>query len=155
MNLLLEICLVLHITGITILTGTTLVNYVISKQFWSNIRVDINRAIIINSTTLTLGRITAIGGMLTVLSGIAMVALFHGAFNSLLWFRLKMVILLLIIANSLFVERPLNFKLKTLLPGNANAVNELEAVKSKMNVYYLSQLTMLLIIFVLSIFRFN
>jgi len=155
MNLLLEICLVLHITGITILTGTTLVNYVISKQFWSNIRVDINRAIIINSTTLTLRKITAIGGMLTVLSGIAMVALFYGAFNSLLWFRLKMIILLLIIANSLFVERPLNFKLKSLLPGNANAVNELEAVKSKMNVYYLSQLTMLLIIFVLSIFRFN
>jgi hypothetical protein len=84
-----------------------------------------------------------------------MVALFHGAFNSLLWLRLKMVILLLIIANTLFVERPLNFKLKTLLSGNANAVNELEAVKSKMNVYYLSQLTMLLIIFVLSIFRFN
>jgi hypothetical protein len=37
----------------------------------------------------------------------------------------------------LFVERPLNFKLKTLLSGNANAVNEL-AVKSKMNVLFVA-----------------
>ena len=89
---LLQICLVLHITGITILAGTTLVDYIISKQFWNCLQVDNSRAVVINSTTLSLGRVTAIGGIMTILSGIGMVAVLHGAVDSQLWFRIKMIL---------------------------------------------------------------
>src|SRR6476660_6840385 len=101
MATLLQICLVLHITGIVLLGGTTLMNYIISRQFWSCIETDKNKAIIINSTTLTFGRITGIGGLLTILTGVTMVAILHGVVDSKPWFRIKMILVLLIILNAL------------------------------------------------------
>ena len=155
MGTLLLICLVLHITGIVLLGGTTLMNYIISRQFWSYIKTDRNRAVIINSTTMVFGRITGIGGVLTILTGIGMVAIVHGAVDSQLWFRVKMILVLLIILNSLFVARPQNLKLKKLLSTEDKLSNELTSLKSKMALYYALQLIMLLSIFVLSVFKFN
>jgi hypothetical protein len=155
MATLLQICLVLHITGIVLLGGTTLMNYIISRQFWSCIETDKNKAIIINSTTLTFGRITGIGGVLTILTGITMVAILHGVVDSQLWFRIKMILVLLIILNALLFARPQNIKLKRILTKGIKSSNELSSVKSKMDLYYAVQLIMLFTIFVLSVFRFD
>ena len=155
MGTLLQICLVLHITGIVLLGGTTLMNYVISRQFWTCVETDRNRAIVINSTTLVFGRITGIGGVLTILTGIGMVAILDGAVDAQLWFRIKMMLVLLIILNSLLFARPQNTKLKKILLAGNQSNNELSSVRSKMNLYYAIQLIMLVTIFVLSVFRFD
>ena len=155
MGTLLQICLVLHIAGIVLLGGTTLINYVISRQFWNCIGTDRNRAVVINSTTLGFERITGIGGMLTILTGIGMVLILHGAVDSQLWFRIKMVLVLLIILNALLFARPQNIKLKKILSRGNDAGKDLSSVRSKMNLYYAFQLMMLLAIFVLSVFRFS
>jgi hypothetical protein len=105
MGTLLQVCLVLHITGIVLLGGTTLTNYIISRQFWNCIETDKNKAIVINSTTITFGRIMGIGGVLTILTGIGMVAILHGAVDAQLWFRIKMVLVLLIILNASLFAR--------------------------------------------------
>ena len=152
---LLHVCLVLHITGIVLLGGTTLLNYIISRQFWNCISIDRNKAIVINSTTLSFGKITAIGGAVTILSGVAMVIIFHGIVASQLWFRVKMILLLLIILNALLFARPQNIKLRKLLLSDTIAGNELFPVKSKMNIYYAIQLTLFFTMFILSVFRFN
>ena len=118
--------------------------------------MDNSRAVVINSTTLSLGRVTAIGGIMTILSGIGMVAVLHGAVDSQLWFRIKMIPVLLIIINSVYLARPQTKKLKNLLSTDINInADKLGAVKRKMNIYHLMQLTILVIIFVLSIFKFN
>src|SRR6266487_7163987 len=155
MGTLLQICLVLHLSGIVLLGGTTLLNYIISRQFWSCVEADRNRAIVINSTTINFGRITGIGGVLTILTGVAMVAILHGAVDSQLWFRIKMILVLLIILNSLLFARPQNTKLKRILSTGNKVNNELNSVKSRMSLYYLLQLIMLFTIFVLSVFRFD
>ncbi len=155
MGTLLQICLVLHITGIVLLGGTTLLNYIISRQFWSSVEADRNRAIVINSTTVNFGKITGVGGVLTILTGIAMVAILHGAVDSQLWFRIKMILVLLIILNSLLFARPQLLKLKRILTAGNKVNNELSSVKSKMDLYYALQLVMFFTIFVLSVFRFD
>ena len=155
MGTLLQVCLVLHITGIVLLGGTTLMNYIISRQFWSWVEKDRNRAIVVNSTTLIFGRITGIGGVLTILTGVGMVAILHGTVDGQLWFRIKMMLLLLIILNALLFARPQNAKLKRILLSGNQMSNELSSVKSKMNLYYALQLVMLFTIFILSVFRFN
>jgi hypothetical protein len=86
MSILLQISLVLHITGIVLLGGTTLMNYIISRQFWSCVKTDKNKAIVINSTTFNFERITGIGGVLTILTGMVMVVILHGIVDSQLWF---------------------------------------------------------------------
>src|SRR4030095_10233406 len=143
MTTLLQICLVLHITGIVLLGGTTLMNYIISRQFWSCIETNKNKAIVIHSTTLTFERITGIGGVLTILTGVAMVAILHGAVDSQLWLRIKMILVLLIILNALLFARPQNIKLKKILSASSNISDELSSVKAKMNLYYLVQLIIL------------
>ena len=154
MNTLLQICLVIHITGIVLLGGTTLMNYIVSRQFWSCLQSDRNRAIVINSTTLSFARITAIGGALTILTGMGMVAILHGTVGAQLWFRIKMILVLLILLNALLFARPQNTKLKKILSAGNLMNAELTAIRSKMNLYYALQLMMLLTIFVLSVFRF-
>ena len=153
MNTLLQVCLVLHLTGIVLLGGTTFLNYIISRQLWGYVEADRNRAVIINSTTLVFGRLTGIGGAITILSGVAMVAIFHGVVASQLWFRIKMILVLLIIINSLLFARPQSLKLKKLLP--EGDISELSALRKKSAAYYAIQLAMFLTIILLSVFRFG
>jgi len=144
---------VLHLTGIVLLGGTTFLNYIISRQLWGYVEADRNRAVIINSTTLVFGRLTGIGGAITILSGVAMVAIFHGVVASQLWFRIKMILVLLIIINSLLFARPQSLKLKKLLP--EGDISELSALRKKSAAYYAIQLAMFLSIILLSVFRFG
>lgn len=143
----------LHLTGIVLLGGTTFLNYIISRQLWGYVEADRNRAVIINSTTLVFGRLTGIGGAITILSGVAMVAIFHGVVASQLWFRIKMILVLLIIINSLLFARPQSLKLKKLLP--EGDISELSALRKKSAAYYAIQLAMFLSIILLSVFRFG
>jgi len=154
MGTLLAICLVLHITGIVLLGGTTLMNYIISRQFWNCVETDRNKAIVINSTTLTFAKITGIGGVLTISTGIAMVAILHGVVDTQLWFRVKMILVLLIILNASLFATPQNTKLKKILSAPNPINSEFSSIKSKMYLYYALQLTMLFGIFVLSVFKF-
>ncbi len=154
MTLLFQICLVLHIAGIVMIAGTTFSNYFISKQFWNCLTSDKQKAIVINSTTLLFGRLTGIGGALTIISGFAMVAALHGAIASQIWFQIKMILVLLIILNASFVARKQNKKLQQLLSANATTT-VFDVVKLKMNIYYTVQFILLIIIFVLSVFRFS
>src|SRR5438045_3165492 len=112
---LFNIFLILHIAGIVIIAGTTFTNYFISKQFWSCIEADKQRAVIINSTTLLFERLTGIGGAVTIISGFAMVVVLHGVFVSQAWFQIKMALVLLIILNASFFARAQNKKLQKLL----------------------------------------
>ena len=155
MTVLFQISLVLHIIGIVVIAGTTFSNYFISKQFWNYIIADRHKAIIINSTTLLFGKLTGIGGGITIISGLTMVAVLHGAITSQLWFQVKMLLVLIIILNATFFARRLNKKLRQFLLVNDTTINVFDAVKFKMNIYYAVQFILPIIIFGLSVFRFN
>ena len=71
--ILFNIFLILHIAGVVIIAGTTLTAFFISKQLWVFIETNRQKAQIFNSNGALFGKMTGIGGMLTILSGIAMV----------------------------------------------------------------------------------
>jgi len=104
---------------------------------------------------VTFDRLIGIGGMLTILTGISMVALLHGIVEAHLWFRVKMILVLLIILNALLFARPQNRRLKRLLSTTNEVNNELTSIKPRMDLYYTLQLVMLFSIFVLSVFKFD
>jgi hypothetical protein len=149
------LCLLLHITGIVLLAGTTLASYIISRKFWSSLKTDRHKALIINSTTTTFERLTALGGVLTILSGIAMVALLEGIVAWQFWFKIKMALVVFIILNASLFARPQNLRLKKNLSLGHPANDELRSAKSKISLYYAVQLILLFSIFVLSVFRFQ
>ena len=150
-----QICLVLHITGIIILAGLTLASYTMSLQSWKYIYSDKAKAVLINSSSMILGRIMGLGGLLTIVSGFVMVSILREGVTAQLWFRIKMLLVILIVLNGAFYARRQNTKLAKLLSSEQiTEGSKINAVKKNLNFCFLLQFILFLVIFVLSVFRF-
>lgn len=150
-----QISLVLHITGIIALAGLTLASYAMSLQSWKYISTDKAKAILINTSTMIFGRIIGIGGLLTIVTGFVMVSILREGVTAQLWFRIKMLLVILIILNGAIYARRQNNKLARLLSSDQiNAPLKINGLKKNLNISFLIQLLLFLVIFVLSVFRF-
>ncbi len=156
MQTLYQIALVGHIVGLAALAGSTLVDYVLTKQFWKQYAHDISKAIGIHEGVLKLPMLFGIGIILLILSGITMMGITKGVFGEQIWFRIKFGLILLIILNGLAIRRRQGSKLRRLLSEeNENRKDEFMKVKYTINWFHISQLAFFILIFVLSVFKFN
>jgi hypothetical protein len=151
----LQLDLVLHITGFTMMAGTILADFAISRKLNKYALADKPRAVAILETTAGFARLIGIGAALLVLTGIGMVVIFKGVVAQMLWFKIKMVLVLLIILNGTLILRRGSNKLKKLLEPNDPVNNgRITALKTQLTAFHSLELLLFLIIFVLSIFRF-
>lgn len=148
----------LHITGITLLAGTTVVDFVLTRKFWAFYARDRQEGILVRKMSDKLPLLVVAGIVLILLSGVGMMAATRGVFDTMLWFRIKMALVLLVILNGVLIGRRLNAKLNRLLVVTAPQVADqqsLSQVKKNLNLFHLVQLTLLFTIFFLSAFKFN
>lgn len=151
----LNVDLVLHITGFTMLAGTILTDFAISRRVNRFLLTDKSKAVSVMESVAALSPLFRIGGVLLVITGVAMVSVFREAVTSMLWFRIKMLIVLLIIVIGAVILRRGNNRLKGLLEANNERDNGLIlGLKQRLGVYYGIELLLLLTIFILSVFRF-
>jgi hypothetical protein len=156
MPTLLQLFLLLHLAGFALLAGTVLTNYLVSLQCWKYVETNKPKELAINSSILILERIIVIGGIITVLSGISMVLILHGAVLSQLWFRIKMLVLILIILNNAIVARRQSSKLNSLLTGQHNIhTSDPAAIRLNLSRYYVTQFVLVFTIMILSVFKFD
>ena len=159
MQYLYQIALVTHLAGITTMAGSTVAAYVFFNRFW---RVQANgnttTAIPILDATLKLNKLFAIGILLLILSGVTMMYLTGGAYGEQVWFRIKFGLIVTVIMNGVLVGRRQGNKLTqtfgTLVPGVAPKY-KLEKLKRGMTAFYLAQIVFFLLIYILSVFKFN
>ena len=153
-----HIALVVHITGLAMMAGTTLSDYVITKQFWKQYAIDKSRGLAINGAMSKFPMFFGLGIILLILSGVTMMGLTHGLFGEQIWFRIKFGLVIIIILNGVAVGRRLTMKLSKFLseekPGE-NIAEQLLKVKTNMNRFHISQIVLFIIVFVLSVFKFN
>ncbi len=97
MQTLYQIALVNHIIGLTLLAGTTLVDYILTRHFWKQYFQNPFQAIAINDATSKFQILFGIGIILLILSGITMMGITHGAFGEQIWFQIKFGLVILII----------------------------------------------------------
>ena len=155
---LLHFSLVFHIIGLTIVGGSTLVAFVMQNQFWKQYEQDASKAIGVMVANAKVPRITMIGLLLLILSGMSMMIITQGAFGAQLWFKVKMIVLLIIIINAVILGRKIRVVLKRLITEDTNNKEtkpELTSAKWKIRIFYLIQLSLIVTIFVLSVFKFN
>lgn len=153
-----HIALVMHIIGLAMMAGTTLADYVITKQFWKQYATDKSKGIAINQAMSKFVLLFGIGILLLIISGISMMAITRGAFGEQLWFRIKFALVIIVILNGVVVGRRQGIKLRNLLPqaiAGENIDSRLLTVRSNINWFQLSQMALFIIIFVLSAFKFN
>jgi len=132
----LQLDLVLHITGFTIMAGTILADFAISRRLDKYILSDRPKAITILETTAGLGRLIGIGAALLILTGIGMVIIYKGTIAQMLWFKIKMVLVLLVILNG------------------PRSNDRISTLKARLTIFHSLELLLIFIIFVLSILRF-
>jgi len=147
-----------HIIGITLLAGTTVVDFVLTRRFWTFYAKDNQAGILIRKLTDKLPLLIVAGIVLTLLSGVGMMTILHAVVGAMLWFRIKMGLVLIAILNGIIVGRRLNTRLnKLLVSAGTQSANEgtLNQVKKNLQLFHLTQLTIFFIIFFLSAFKFN
>ena len=150
--------LVIHITGLTMMAGTTLADYIMTKQFWKQFATDKQQAFAINKAMSKLVMLFGIGIILLILSGMSMMWLTNGMWGEQLWFRIKFGLVIVIIINGLAVGRRQGNQLRKLVAVEATGENtgtKLLKVKSDLNRFHVAQLALFIIVFVLSVFKFN
>lgn len=153
-----HVSLWLHIIGITLLAGTTVVDFVLTRRFWAFYAKDNQAGVLVRKMTDKLPLLIVAGIVITLLSGIGMMTILHAVVGAMLWFRIKIGLVLIVILNGIIVGRRLNTRLNKLLvsagPRSANE-GSLNQVKKSLRLFHLTQLTIFFIIYFLSAFKFN
>jgi hypothetical protein len=134
------------------------VDYIIFKQFWKKIAIDKLQGRAILEAISKLPILFGIGFILILISGVYMMYVTNGAFGEQIWFRIKFALIILIIINGLAIGRRLGVKLRKVLSEETtdkSMEGRLLKIKSNLTLFHISQITMLVTIFVLSVFKFN
>lgn len=153
-----HIALVTHIIGITIAAGAALSSYIMSRLFWKQYASDKRKGLIVQETMSGFRLLPRIGLLLLILSGVSMMALTKGVFGEQIWFRIKFGLVLIIIAHGIIMGRGQVGRLKKLLAKEIIGENvdvQLSKVKVSLNRFHLIQISLFIIVFVLSVFKFN
>ncbi|CAL1517463.1 hypothetical protein [Chitinophaga sp. MM2321] len=152
-----HIALVGHIVGITMMAGTTFVDFIAFKQSGKVFASDKTKSPAMEDMLSGLQKIIGIGMLLILISGILMMVYMHQVWGEQTWFRVKMGILLLIIINGI-IRRRMGTGWKKLLagtPSDPGFDTKLSRMKSNITTVQVLQLLFFLVIFTLSVFKFN
>jgi uncharacterized membrane protein len=153
-----QIALVTHVIGITIMAGTTFIDFITFKAFWNAFRADKAKSLVLEEYLHKLQKFMGIGMLAILISGILMMVKLHEVWGAQTWFRIKMGVLLLIIINGLGLRRMLGSKLKKLLPidpAGDSIAEKFIRLKRDFTTVQIIQILLFVIIYVLSIFKFN
>jgi hypothetical protein len=151
----LQLYLVLHIVGFTMMAGTIVADFVIRQRMNKYLITEKNRSVIILESAAAFPLLISIGALLLISTGVGMVIIFKGLVFSMLWFRIKMILVVLTVLNGAIIINRNTKKLKGLLNENSTHSNgAILALNGRMAIFYSAQIILLLSIFVLSVFRF-
>ena len=150
----LQLLLVLHLTGFTMMAGTVLADFLIYRRLNKYLITDKPRVLTILEGVSGLPALIGVGAMLLLSTGIGMVILFKGTVTGMLWFRIKMILVLLILVNGALIPRRSTAKLKILLTKTGESNRPIVLIGNRMGIFHTIQLLLFFIIFVLSVFRF-
>jgi len=153
-SLFLNLCLVLHIIGFTMMAGNVLADFSIYRRLNKYLIADKQKAVTILEGPAKLPVFIGVGAVLLILTGVGMVSIFRESVTSMLWFRVKMILVLLVVLNGIVLARPGAIRLRATLLQNAVQDNRrIEGLGRNLRNIYILQLILFLSIFILSVFR--
>ncbi|MEP6737869.1 MAG: hypothetical protein ABJA70_20255 [Chryseolinea sp.] len=139
-----KFAIVIHLLGLILLAGSTLFSFI---GFQKIIKHASGESLLVG-ITMSIAKIGfGIGIACLILSGVTMIVLANG-YASQLWFKLKLGVVILIVVNNLGVGRPAMAKL-------VNYSKDIDRrVGLKFRWFYSLQCLLMIVIIVLSVFRF-
>ncbi len=155
--LILRILLALHITGLVIMAGTTVIDYLTFKTFWKFADDGDNRAALgLLPLMAKYGRLVRSGAAILFLTGIGMLVTVKGTWWEQLWFMVKMTLVILLVLNGMFVGNKQGFKLREMIGDNApDFIQRATNIRGTLNRFYIIQLAIFIIVILVSVIRFD
>lgn len=155
---ILQITLVLHIIALVIAIGITLANTIANRQFWKLYDQNKEQGLAAFKATTKFRIFGILGLMLLIVTGIIMLWLFNWTLGQLLWFKIKMFIVVLLFGNGFTLGRSTSKKLEKILLVE-NIPNEVQPetirLRINMSIFQITQLSLFVIIIIISVFRFT
>ena len=154
--LTLRLLLALHIIGIIVMAGTTMIDYLTFKVFWKLADVGDERSFGLLPLMARYGTFIRAGAISIIVTGVTMIALNKGVIEGQLWFKIKTVLLIALILNGLFVgnTQGTNFRNAVITHG-ADFVRHTANIRASLGWFYPVQLALFAIIILLSVTRLN
>ncbi|MRG48999.1 hypothetical protein GFS24_28075 [Chitinophaga sp. SYP-B3965] len=144
-----------HIIGISLMAGVTVADFVLTRKFWAFYVKSPQEGILVRKISNKLPVLIIAGILLILLSGVGMMIATHGVFDTFLWFRIKMGLVLLVILNAVIFGRRQNTQLNKLLLKEIPEEQLLKRIQKNLNTFHITQLTLFAFIYLLSTFKFN
>jgi len=136
------------------MAGTTLIDTIVYKQFFKLYTINQTKAQGVLEATAKVAVLFAVGFGLLLLSGVSIMVLTNGIYGEQTWFRIKMILVIIAIINGLAVGRRTGIQIRKNVEANGAAAN-LAALKQKLLIFHIIQLTIFTVIFVMGVFKFN
>ena len=152
-----NIALVTHIVGITIMAGTTFIDFITFRAFGKALKTDKAKSPVLENYLYQLQRFLGIGMLIILASGITIMVKLHEVWGAQLWFRIKMGVLLLVIINGLGLRRMMGSRLKKALPdilSTSSFDKQWHRIKINFSIVQAVQMLLFIIIYILSVFKF-
>ncbi len=146
--------LVIHISGLVLIAGTTITGFVVFRAFISKAKTIHELS---TSLLKLLGDLAAtfrLGGILLVLSGTGLMWVTGGIFLHQVWLQIKLSLILLLILNEVLIgKREIKKLNSSLSETNIDAV--IRTAVPRLNMFYAAQLLLFLAIISLAVFKVN
>ncbi|HEY4207318.1 MAG TPA: hypothetical protein VGM31_10925 [Puia sp.] len=150
--IILQTLLVLHLTGLTVMAGTTVVEYFSFKEFAKLFNTDRERSRSIIGLMKKLSLLLGIGAALLIVSGVGLLIITNGVFVQQRWFQIKLLLVLALILNGFMVGGRQEAKLHKSI--DTDDMQSAKAIR-KLKIFYSVQMGIFFTIIFLSVFKFN
>lgn len=147
-----QIALLMHLSGLVLIVGTDVVEFVAYRSIFKTYKMDKSAAVNQIAMMSKLPVLLIIGAVLLILSGIGFVIITHNAFGHQLWFKIKLILIVALAANGFLMGRKSEEKLKQNLAVDAPETGE--AIRNMIRFCFI-QLCMLFVVILLAVFKFN
>ena len=156
MHLVIRVLLALHITGIVIMAGTILIDYLTFNTFWKLAEQGDSRSFGLLMLMARYGAFVRAGAITIIFTGITMLILQKGILWQQLRFKFKMGLVLLLIVNGILVGNRQSQKLRdTIATDTIDFIQRTIEVRETLDRFYMMQLTLFFLIILVSVVKLN
>jgi hypothetical protein len=154
--IILRVLLALHITSLVIMAGTTAIDYITFRTFWEFADKDDPRARGLLPMMEKYGAVVRAGGAMLLITGIAMLAWVDGVWWHQRWFKIKMVLVALLLLNGVIVGNKHGVAFRKQVDANTTGfMQSTSSLRITLNRFYIRQLTLFFIIVLISAIKFD
>ncbi len=154
--IILRVLLALHITSLVVMAGTTVIDYITYRTFWELADKNDSRARGLLPMMEKYGAVVRAGGAMLLITGIAMLAWVDGVWWHQRWFKIKMVLVVLLVLNGAFVGNKNGVAFRKQIETTTSGLEQsASSLRITLNRFYITQLTLFFIIILLSTIKFD